>query len=81
MTGLRYHGQHGPRRHACNYSHRFPVRAVCSNTLSVSDTSCPKAKVGHRVSLNTTDTEDQKKMLGLVKKAMDEQVGAVESVY
>ena len=58
-----------------------PVRVVCSNTLSVSDTSRLKAKVGHRVSLNTTDTEDQKKMLGLVKKAMDEQVGAVESAY
>ena len=58
-----------------------PVRVVCSNTLSMSDMSRLKAKVGHRVSLNTTDTEDQKKMLGLVKKAMVEQVGAVESAY
>ena len=58
-----------------------PVRVVCNNTLSMSDMSRLKAKVGHRVSLNTTDTEDQKKMLGLVKKAMVEQVGAVESAY
>ena len=83
MTGLQMYltvstGHDGTRATTATVS---PVRVVCSNTLSVSDTSRLKAKVGHRVSLNTTDTEDQKKMLGLVKKAMDEQVGAVESAY
>jgi phage/plasmid-like protein (TIGR03299 family) len=49
-----------------------PVRVVCSNTLAWANTIAKsKAKVGHRVSLDSTDADQTAQILGIMREQQD----------
>jgi len=55
-----------------------PIRVVCSNTLAFSDGAAKgKAKVGHRVALDSNDAAQTAQILGIMREQQD----MTEAVY